>query len=308
MPLLPEMQAFLDRLPPPSAAPATIQGQRRAIEQRSALVPRRRTDIAGTRDLTLPGPGSDLRARLYLPHGAAAHPVVVYFHGGGFAAYSIDTHDGLAREVCQGAGALVLSVDYRLAPETPFPGAVEDALTTVRWAHDAAATWQGDAGRLAVAGDSAGANLAIACTRAARTGDLPALRAALLLYPPTDLTRHETASSRANSRGYFLTVERMEQFNRWYLRSPDDATDPRASPLLADDLTALAPTFLATAEYDPLRDDGRAYAERLRRAGVEVEHRDGPGLLHGFANLVGLSPTAAGILDEALAWLRAHLA
>ncbi len=306
MPLNPILAAYLQQMP---AAPQgqSLEEMRANVERFSGLLPRRPVQIAGTRDLTLPGPAGDLAARVYTPLGDGPFGALVFFHGGGFVAYGIETHDQVCRELCAGARCVVVSVAYRLAPETPFPGAVEDAEAAVRWVHDHARELGADPARLAVAGDSAGASLSIAVTLRLRDEGGPTLAAQLLIYPATDLTSMDTPSHRENGEGYFLTRERLQFFGSAYLAQAQDALNPLASPLLAPDLNGLPPALVLTAEYDPLRDEGHAYAERLREAGVPTEYRPGPGLIHGFANLTGILPEAAAIMDEAAAWLRDRL-
>ncbi|WP_034388687.1 alpha/beta hydrolase [Deinococcus sp. YIM 77859] len=288
--------------------PSSLEEMRAAVIANAARMPKRPVRIAGTRDLTLPGPAADLPARLYTPEGEGPHPLTVYFHGGGFVAYSIETHDSVCRELCAGARSAVLSVEYRLAPEHRFPAAVEDAYAALCWAAANGEALGADTSRLAVAGDSAGASLAMACTLRARDEGGPPLRAQLLIYPAADFVNVDRyPSRRENAEGFFLTEERMRFFGQMYLADPAHAAHPHVSPLHAAELHGLPPALVMTAEFDPLRDEGAAYAEALRQAGVRAEHLPGPGMIHGFANMTALSPAAAALLDRAAAWLGAEL-
>ncbi|EYB69101.1 Alpha/beta hydrolase fold-3 [Deinococcus phoenicis] len=308
MPLDPHLKEVLLQMAA-APEPGSLEEMRAAVIANSARLPQRPVTIAGTRDLTIPGPASDLPARLYTPEGEGPFPLTVFFHGGGFVAYNIETHDSVCRELCAGAGAAVLSVDYRLAPEHRFPAGVDDAYAALVWASAHGEDLGADASRLAVAGDSAGASLSIACTLRARDEGGPAIRAQLLVYPATDFVNLDRyPSRRENASGYFLTEERMQFFGQMYLSDPAHAAHPHVSPLHAADLTGLPPALVLTAEFDPLRDEGVAYAEALNAAGGRATHQPGPGMIHGFANVTALSPAAAALLDQAAAWLKAELA
>lgn len=288
--------------------PGSLEEMRAAVIANSARSPKRPVSIAGTRDLTIPGPASELPARLYTPQGEGPHPLTVYFHGGGFVAYSIETHDSVCRELCAGANSAVLSVEYRLAPEHRFPAGVEDAYAALLWAAAHGEELGADPSRLAVAGDSAGASLTIACTLRARDEGGPRIRAQLLIYPAADFVNTERyPSRRENGEGFFLTEERMRFFAQMYLADPAHGVHPHVSPLHAAQLHDLPPALVMTAEFDPLRDEGAAYAEALQAAGVRAGHLPGPGMIHGFANMTAFSPAAAGLLDRAATWLGAEL-
>ena len=311
MPLVPELHAFLAQIPPAPAERPSIEQMRALAVANSAQLPRRPTSIAGTRELTIPGPASELPARVYTPLGVGPFPLVVYFHGGGFVAYTLDTHDQVCRELCAGAGAVVVSVDYRLAPEFRFPHPTDDAYAAVKWLGIHAAELGADARRMAVAGDSAGASLSLAAALQVRDsgGGGPQLAAQLLIYPVADMSGQTEYPSRAeNGSGYFLTTEAMQFFGAMYLSTPEDALHPHVSPLHSANLAGLPPTLVLTAEYDPLRDEGQALAEKLHQAGVDATCHPGPGLIHGFANMTGFVPAAAQIMDDAAAWLKEKLA
>ncbi|WP_189092295.1 alpha/beta hydrolase [Deinococcus ruber] len=308
MPLDPYLKEVLLQM---AAAPASssLDEMRQMVIANAARTPKRPVTIAGTRDLSIPGPASELPARLYTPEGSRPFPLTVFYHGGGFVAYSIETHDQVCRELCAGANTAVLSVEYRLAPEHKFPAPVDDAYAAFVWAAEHAAELGADAARLAVAGDSAGASLSIAVTQRVRDEHGPAIRAQLLIYPAADFVNTERYPSRKeNGAGYFLTEERMKFFAQMYIADPAHAVHPHVSPLHAADLVGLPPALVLTAEFDPLRDEGAAYAEALQQTGTRAEHLSGPGMIHGFANMTGISPAAAALMDSAASWLKRELA
>jgi acetyl esterase len=245
-------------------------------------------------DRSIPGPAGALRIRIYRPRGQAPAPLVAFFHGGGWVIGDIDTHDGSCRILSRRTGAVVVSVDYRLSPEHRFPAALDDCRAATAWMAAHAEELGGDPGSLAVAGDSAGGNLAALVAIRAR-GDGPALTAQALVYPATDFSR-VYPSLEANGEGYLLTADAISWFSAQYL-GDHDRGDPAASPLL-NDLTGLPPAVVATAEFDPLRDEGRAYAEALAAAGVAVRHFDFPGLVHGFMGMGAMSPGSARATDD----------
>jgi acetyl esterase len=260
-------------------------------------------------DRQVPGPAGPLSLRLYRPRGARAAagsgtPLVTFFHGGGWVIGDIDTHDGSCRILSRRTGAIVVSVDYRLAPEHRFPAALDDCDAALMWVAAHAEELGGDPGRLGVAGDSAGGNLTAAVTqRAVRRGG-PTVAAQALVYPATDLST-ERRSFVDNAQGYFLTADAVRWFTAQYL-GDHDRTDPGASPLLGD-LDGLPRAVVATAEFDPLHDEGRAYADALEKAGVEVISLDFPGLIHGFMGLGMLSPGSAKATDDVWAAFAALL-
>ncbi len=309
MPVDPHLDVLVQVDPAPQAF--DLQELRRSALASAALLPRRPVTIAGVRNLTLPGPASDLPARLYTPsgkHPADGWPLTVFFHGSGFVAYSLETHDQLCRELCAGANTAVLSTEYRLAPEHPFPAPVDDAYAALVWAAEHATDLGADRSKLAVAGDSAGASLSIAVTQRARDEHGPALQAQLLLYPVIDVMNPGRYPSRQENAGYLLTEEGLAFSMQMYLADPAHAVHPHVSPLHAAELRGLPPALVLTAEFDPLRDEGATYAEALRQAGNRAEHQNGPGMIHGFANMTGLSPAAADLVDRAARWLKQELA
>jgi acetyl esterase len=259
-------------------------------------------------DRTVPGPDGPVPVRVYRPEGvAAALPVLAFFHGGGWVFGDLDSHDHVCRALCAEAGCLVVAVDYRLAPEHKFPAGLEDSYAVTAWLAEHADELGGDGARLAVGGDSAGGNLAAAVCLAARQRGGPALAFQLLIYPATDHTA-DTVSLARNGDGYLLTRGAIEWCKGCYLRDDADARNPLASPLLADDLGSLPPAFVQTAEFDPLLDEGRAYAERLAAAGVPAEHVSYPGMVHGFVRMGALIDDAHTAIADAAARLRASLA
>jgi acetyl esterase len=296
----PELAQLLPKLPLRDSRALTPSIAR---EQLIALA-RSRNDVplpqpAAVADLTIPGAAGPLAARLYRPARMPA-PTVVYFHGGGWVAGDLSTHDRQARLLAIEVEAVVLSIDYRRPPETKFPGAFDDGLAAARWAAANIAALGGDAARLGVAGDSAGANLAAAVAQACRE-EGPQLAAQLLIYPAVDAAgnyRSEAENakypSRAqNAESYFLTLDTMQWFADRYLRDARDGLDPRASPLRSATFAGLPPTVLCTAEFDPLRDEGEAYARALQRAGVRVAYSREPTLIHGFFGMGNASAAAA---------------
>jgi acetyl esterase len=266
--------------------------------------------MARVEGLEIPGQGGAIPGRLYVPGGlapGAPMPLTIYFHGGGWVIGDLETHDGVSRFLAAAAGTAVLAIDYRLAPEHPFPAAVEDAWAAFAWASTNAAELGIDPARIAVAGDSAGANLsAVVCLLArAGGGATPAMQ--LLIYPPTD-SAGDMPSRQLFAEGFLLTKGDMDTFEAYYLPPGTDATDPRVSILLAPDLSGLPPAYVATAGFDPLRDEAEAYALRMREAGVQVALRRHPGLIHSFANQTAISRTARGAMLEAAGALRMGLA
>ncbi len=242
--------------------------------------------VAGIEERLIPGPGGDIRLRLYWPDAAAPLPIIVYYHGGGHVIGSLDTHDFVARNLSAGAEALVASVDYRMGPEHKFPAAVEDSFAALQWVHANAESLGADPGRIGVHGDSAGANLAAVAALFARDAGRPRLRLQSLVYPVADY-RLSTASYQKYGQGCgVLTKAAMTWFRDHYLRAPADADDWRASPIKAPSLAGVAPAIVVTAECDVLHDEGAGYAEALRHAGVAVEYREYPGMIHGFFGMV----------------------
>lgn len=307
MPLDPGIAAALQQMGA-SGAPAPSEndaaGARvvlRAISFDGAAGPSGNPAVGAVRSETIAG---SIPVRVYSPDAPLPVPTIVFFHGGGFVIGDLDTHDSVARRLCNDVAAVVVSVDYRLAPEHPFPAGVDDADAAVRWVATHVSDFGGDPTRVAVAGDSAGANLAAVAAQLATADGIP-LAAQLLVYPPTD-AGGEYASTTENADGYFLTRADMEWFFAHYLgmtvddpRVPELAADPRVSPLRAPSLAGLPPAVVATGEFDPLRDEGDAYAAALAAAGVPVEHRQFAGMIHGFWGMGAMSQGA----EDAAVWI-----
>lgn len=264
--------------------------------------------VAGIRSVSIPGPAGVIAARHYRPAvGGAPAPLVVFYHGGGFVFGDLDTHDAACRLICRDAGVHVLAVDYRLAPEHKAPAAADDAYAAYRWAREHAGELGADPRRVAVAGDSAGGCLAAVVTRQARdAGDpLPSLQ--WLIYPVTDW-RGLARSRSLLGDGFLLTKHDLDWFRSMYVDGSGlDVTDPRVSPLLADDFAGLSPALVVTGGFDPLRDEGEQYAAKLRDAGVPVDHRRMNSMIHAFLNLNVLGGGVGRANAEMISALRAHL-
>lgn len=264
--------------------------------------------VDAVRDMAFAGPAGDVPVRVYRPAAEGPLPTIVYYHGGGWVTGTLDSIDGLCRRLANRGSALVVSVDYRLAPEHPFPAAVEDAAAALSWVESTATELGGDPSRLAVAGTSAGGNLAAAVSlRAREVGSLPQPVAQALFYPITD---HDlsTESYEANADGPLLTRADVEWFWEQYLRSPVDAANPYAAVLRAPDCSDVAPAVVVTAGHDPLRDEGVAYADRMSEAGVDVAHHHYPSMCHGFLSLADEVAVADDALDDAVTALSRLLA
>jgi acetyl esterase len=304
--LHPDAKTILDRVDLPPTHALSVAGAREAL--RELLVDDDPSDDdLMVRDLSIPGPegpGTGLPIRTYRPPSAEPLPVLVYFHGGGWVRGDLDTHDGLCRLLAEAVDCVVVSVAYRRAPEHPFPAPVHDAYAATTWAAAHAGIVGGDPDRVAVGGDSAGGNLAAAVTLLARDRDGPDIAHQTLIYPVTDYDLH-TDSYHENAAGYLLSRASMRWYWERYLDDAVDGANPYASPLRALDLSGLPPATVVTAGYDPLRDDGAAYADRLRESGVSVTHANYPGMVHVFASFPDLErardarATIANDLDDA---------
>ena len=283
MPLDPQIKAVLEAmsaLAMPSLSTVPPDVMRKAFEEQRSARPEG-DSVAKVIDRQIPGPDGKLTVRVYSPFGAGPFPVLTYFHGGGFVLCDLDSHDSTCRGLTNAAQCVVVSVDYRLAPEAPFPAAPEDCYAATRWVAENAPELDGDPARHAVAGDSAGGNLAAVVALMARDRGGPALVHQLLIYPVTDHS-FDTPSYLDNAEGYFLTREMMQWFWGHYLKSEADGMQALASPLRADDLSNLPSATVITAEFDPLRDEGEAYAARLEASGVPTELVRYEGMIHGF--------------------------
>jgi acetyl esterase len=254
-------------------------------------------ELASVEDGVAKGPAGEIPIRVYTPKGDGPFPVVVFFHGGGFTIGSLTSHDPVARRIAAESEAVVVSVDYRLAPEHKFPAAVEDAFAALQWVAENAASIGGDPTRVAVAGDSAGGNLATVSCLLARDAGGPDVCFQALIYPTTD-ARGEHPSVQENGEGPFLTADSMAWFYEQYGSADEDKLDWRASPLLAEDLSGLPPALIITAEFDPLRDEGEAYGEALRAAGNDTTIRRYDGMSHVFIQLWAVLPASKEAMSE----------
>jgi acetyl esterase len=286
----------------------SVAEARAQIAEQAATLEGPKLKIGCVEQIALTGPAGKLKARLYVPDAEDENgALLVYFHGGGFVLCDLDTHDNTCRFLAREAGMRVLSVDYRLAPEHPFPAAIDDAIASFEFAVEHCAELGVDRGRIAVGGDSAGGNLAASVAQQAAAGDGPAPAFQLLLYPWLDLSR-KRESRRLFGEGFFLTDEDLDWLKGHYLAEESAAIDPRCSPLCAEDLAGVAPVYVATAGFDPLRDEGEDYALALRAAGVPVALRRHSGLIHGFANVLTVGRSGREALLSAAGALRVGLA
>lgn len=308
--LHPDLRAFLEQVEKIGDPPLYMFAPEEARRRYLGGVLKVRGDLPANidaEDRTIEGPGGVLPIRIYRPAGSdqSILPVLVYFHGGGWSFGGIETHDHVCRYLALHAGAVVVSVDYRLAPEHKFPAAVEDAVAATAWVAGQAAGLNLDPARLAVGGDSAGGTLAAAVCLQARDETGPGIVYQLLIYPATDM-KMDCPSHRTYGEGFRLTQPLMTWCTANYMRDGRDFLDPRASPLLADDLSGLPAAHVITAGFDPLQDEGRAYAGRLREAGVDVHHDHYADMIHGFIGMTGFLDTARNTLENMGSRLREH--
>lgn len=302
--ILLKLIGLIDRDDPAPNALALRASRKRSM----ALVGGRPGDLGDVRDLRVPGPASSVPVRTYNPSpGGPPLPVIVYYHGGGYVIGDLDTHDGVCRSIARRSGCLVLSVDYRLAPEHRLPAAVDDACADLRWIADSAGTVGGDPSRIAVAGDSAGASLATVVAILARDQGGPHLCAQALVYPGVDASTTDRPSCRFFATGYLLTTGRLRWFYDQYVPAASDRSDIRVSPILAADLGRLPPALVLTAQFDPLRDEGEEYARKLEAAGVPVLMRRFDGMVHGFLSVDRWLPAAREAVDLVASFLRERL-
>jgi acetyl esterase len=310
MPLDPHARRFLDRLAasaPRASASLGVEERRSALEQLLGLSGRE--PVAGVAEAAIPVASGSLPIRIYTPQGVSASaqlPGLVFFHGGGLVAGSLESHDAICRSLANATGWRLISVGYRLAPEAPFPAAVEDAWAATQWVAGHAAELGIDSDRMGVCGDSAGATLAAVVCQAAASRGAPRLAVQILLCPILDHAG-ETDSRRALAEGYFVDRGTLAHDLSHYLGSGDDRADPRISPLRAQSFAGLPPTCIHTAEFDPLRDEGELYARRLTQAGVKASYRCHAGMIHLFYGLRALIPSAAAAYESIGGDLRALL-
>ena len=310
--LSPEIQlslAMLERQGYPAMSQFPVEKARRITRQQALLYGGPGAEVGSVRDLEIDGADGPIAARHYeTDEPGGPHPLLLYFHGGGFVIGDLDSHDSLCRLLCRHAGVNMLAVDYRLAPEHAFPHPVDDARAALRWAYEHAASQLGaDTGRIAVGGDSAGGNLAAVVSQLATHDEGPAPVFQLLIYPVVDFDERRPSQDMFD-KGFFLTREDMDWFYMHYVESVGaDPKDPRLSPLLHEDLSGLPPAFVVTAGFDPLRDEGETYVEALRAAGTPVALRRFPDLIHAFVNMVGVSRVSRDAVIEIAGATRAML-
>jgi acetyl esterase len=300
----PEARAYLDAtaaLGLPSLAEQGAETARRNTRLRATALGGEPEPVARVEDRRI----GEVPVRVYAATADTPLPVVAFFHGGGWVTGDLDTHDTACRGLANRSGAMVVAVDFRCAPEHRFPAALDDCWAVVEWLHRNGAELGADPGRMAVCGDSAGGNLAAAVALRARDRGAPRLAAQLLIYPVLDRDL-DTASYRANATGYGLTRESMRWYWEQYLGERGDGRLPEASPLRAADLAGVAPALVVTCEFDPLLDEGAAYAGRLAEAGVPVEHLNEEGMIHGYFRMAGVLGRTRKSWDDCARFLRSH--
>ncbi len=306
MTLDPQVEAFLKQfnsrktanpiltLPPAEARKAMTDTMLSLMVDKNGI-----ESVNEVRDLAILCPGEPVRVRLYQPKGKGPHPALVFYHGGGWAIGSLDSSDSVCRTLCSHAQCIVVSVDYRLAPEHKFPAALEDCYNAVQWFYEHAAEYGIDRERIAVGGESSGGNLAAAVCILALERNAPPIIYQLLMMPATDLAL-ASESVQQFGEGYFLTQEAMEVFGKYYINCEEDILNPLVSPLRIENPSNLPPGLVITAEYDPLRDEGEAYAHKLRDAGVPMVCRRYQGAIHGFTSLVSLELGRQALQETAI--------
>lgn len=309
MPIDPQIAAMLAAMPEwPGVRHVPIPVLRQSVRDSSIAIPGAADAVVeGTEDRTIPGPGGDLPIRIYTPQGTGPFPAIIYMHGGGYVVGDLDTQGMIALALCAWSQSVVISVDYRLAPEHKFPAAVDDSFAVLQWAAANAASIGADPARLALAGDSAGANMACATALTARDAGGPAVRAVVNIYGSCNYPGTQTPSAVEFADGPILKADDVDWFWEQYLADPAQQDDQRASPLRAKSHGGLPPHFVGTAECDPSRDDAEDFARKLIDAGVETQLKRYPGMVHGFASWVGFLPGAREVLSDAAAFLKAHL-
>ena len=307
MPLHPDLAAMLAKaagLPPMQTVPVDVI---RAADFKRYDIGVPKDDVHSVEDRMITGPGGDIRIRIYRPDDAKGLPLTVFFHGSGFVICSIDTHDAMCRQICNRGHSVVVSVDYRLAPENKFPAGPDDCYVATVWAAAHAHEIGGDPTRLALCGDSAGGCMAAVVAQRARDEDGPPIKAQILLYPVTDHYSVERPSYQERGVGFGLTRDGMMWFWDFYLGDPAHGAHPHASPMRAARFDNLPQTYLITGEYDLLRDVGEDYAAALIRAGVPVTFKRYHDMNHGFLNWVGLVDRSTEAMDALALWMRQTL-
>ncbi|MSQ25790.1 MAG: alpha/beta hydrolase [Dehalococcoidia bacterium] len=307
MPLDPQAKAALDALAAINQAPYETMSPEQARALSEARPKPRGPELPSVRDLQAKGPAGDLHMRVFTPEGTGPLPALVWFHGGGWVIGSVAGSDGQTRTLAKETGCVVVSVEYRLAPEAKFPGPVEDCYAATAWVAANSQALGVDARRIAVGGDSAGGNLAAAAALMARDRGGPSLRHQLLVYPVIE-RNFATQSYRENGSGYLLSRSMMEWFWDHYMRTPSDAEHPYLAPIRAASLHGLPPATVITAEFDPLRDEGEMYARALQAAGVPTTCTRYPGMIHGFFGMYHIMDQGKKAMADAGAALRKAMA
>jgi len=262
--------------------------------------------VHSIRDFVVPAAGRNIPVRVYHPGTTGTLPVMVYFHGGGWVFFHLDAYDPICTHLCIATGSIVVSVEYRLAPENKFPAATDDCLEATKWIFKNLEQWNGNPSAFFLAGDSAGANLATVTALRIRNEGGPAVRGQVLVYPVTDYLNPERGSYVEFAEDYGLTREAMKWYWDQYLASEKDADDPKVAPLAEPDLSGMPPTMVIISIYDPLRDEGMAYAQRLQEAGVEVHLSIYEDMIHGFLSYIGILPQAHQAIEEIAGWIKRH--
>jgi acetyl esterase len=305
MPLDPQVKLLLDQIaaaPGPKLHTLAPADARRLTANMFRVPPERAEKVFKVEDRQIPGPAGSIPIRVYTPEGIGPFPVLVFFHGGGWVICGLESHDGPCRALTNKVGCVTVSIDYRLAPEHKFPAGVEDCFAATKWVAEHAGELNVDATRLAVGGDSAGGNLSAVIAQLARDAGGPKIALQLLIYPATeaelDTYSHKTFTD------YFLTKEDINWFWGHYLRSPADRQNRRVAPALAKSLVGLPPALIITAEFDPLRDEGEAYGEKLRAHGVPVSVTRYEGMIHGFFSMYEVLDKGKQAIEESAAALR----
>jgi acetyl esterase/lipase len=308
MPLDPQARAYLDtQVPSEPPRDAVSLAKARADFLNRPDLAGEPPVLGGVEDRQIPGPESQVAIRMYTPQGKGPFPLLVYFHGGGWVFGNLDVHDTMCRILTNAVNCIIVSVDYRLAPEHKFPAAPEDCYAATRWVAENAAGFNGDPRRIAVCGDSAGGNLATAVALMARDRGGPRLVYQVLIYPITNYS-FDTPSYQDKTPGYSLTKDEMVWFWEQYLAAGDDGKHPYASPLQAQDLRSLPPAMVITAEYDPLLDEGEQYAARLQEVGNRVTLRRYNGMIHGFFSKAAVMDQGKRAMEDAATCLRSAFA
>jgi acetyl esterase len=299
MSLDPQTKFVLDQLAAAGAPPMETLSPE--LARQAFILPQGAVEEVGkVENRTIPGPATDIPVRVYYPKELQPeNPALVFYHGGGWVIGNLDSHDDICRALTNLANCVTISVDYRLAPENKFPAAVEDAYAAAQYVYDHAEDFQVDKTRIAVGGDSAGGNLAAVVANLAKDKNSPSICFQLLFYPSTNTGGAPTTSMVENAQGYFLEKGTMEWFRDCYLNSEEDKQNPLVSPMLYEDFQGLPPAIVITAEYDPLRDEGEAYAKKLGEAGVAVESIRFDGTIHGFVSMSAVITQGKVALEKA---------